>query len=350
MAAEIGTATDFVHVEFYISRGTTMTDAVLRGAGRATERGVTVRLLFDHLGSRGIPGYKEMLAELDAHRRSSGTRCCRSSRFKGKFQRPDLRNHRKILVVDGRVAFTGSQNLIEPGYDKPKNHKAGREWDELMTRVEGPSVPALNVVFVTDWYTETDERASPHEAVPPASQSAPARRRLRQVVPSGPGFADREQPAAVQLADLLRAAAASRSRAPTSCPTSRCSTPSRPRPSAASTWSCSSCEGDQFMVYHAQRSYYEALLEAGVRIFLYPAPYVLHAKHFTIDDDVAVHRVEQHGHALVRLNYEVVDDGARRGDRGHACARCRTTTGRCRASSPSRSGSGRSRRRRTSTT
>ncbi len=46
--------------------------------------------------------------------------------------------------------------------------------------------------------------------------------------------------------------------------------------------------GDQWLVFHAQRSYYEALLRAGVRIFLYPAPYILHAKHVTIDDDVAV--------------------------------------------------------------
>ena len=47
-------------------------------------------------------------------------------------------------------------------------------------------------------------------------------------------------------------------------------------------------KGDQFLVHHAQRSYYEALLEAGVRIYLYRAPYVLHAKHFTIDEEVAV--------------------------------------------------------------
>ena len=46
--------------------------------------------------------------------------------------------------------------------------------------------------------------------------------------------------------------------------------------------------GDQFFVYHAQRSYYEALLRAGVRIFLYKSPTILHAKHFTIDDDVSV--------------------------------------------------------------
>ncbi len=46
--------------------------------------------------------------------------------------------------------------------------------------------------------------------------------------------------------------------------------------------------GDQPMVYHAQRCYYEVLLRAGVRIYLYPAPYILHAKHMTIDDDLAV--------------------------------------------------------------
>jgi cardiolipin synthase len=46
--------------------------------------------------------------------------------------------------------------------------------------------------------------------------------------------------------------------------------------------------GDQFLVYHAQRSYYQELLEAGVTIWLYRKPVVLHAKHFTIDDEVAV--------------------------------------------------------------
>jgi cardiolipin synthase len=63
--------------------------------------------------------------------------------------------------------------------------------------------------------------------------------------------------------------------------------------------------GDQFMVYHAQRSYYQALLEAGVRIYLYPAPYVLHAKHFTVDDDVAVIGSSNMDLRSFALNYEV---------------------------------------------
>ncbi|MCB0913536.1 MAG: cardiolipin synthase A, partial [Propionibacteriaceae bacterium] len=64
--------------------------------------------------------------------------------------------------------------------------------------------------------------------------------------------------------------------------------------------------GDQPMVYHAQRSYYEVMLRAGVRIYLYPAPYILHAKHFTIDDDLAVIGSSNMDMRSFGLNLEVV--------------------------------------------
>jgi cardiolipin synthase len=63
---------------------------------------------------------------------------------------------------------------------------------------------------------------------------------------------------------------------------------------------------DQFMVAHAQRSYYDALLDAGVRIWLYPEPYVLHAKHFSVDDTVAVIGSSNMDMRSFALNYEVV--------------------------------------------
>jgi cardiolipin synthase len=67
-----------------------------------------------------------------------------------------------------------------------------------------------------------------------------------------------------------------------------------------------SAEADQFMVAHAQRSYYAALLEAGVRIWLYPSPFVLHAKHFTVDEDLAVIGSSNMDYRSFALNYEVV--------------------------------------------
>ena len=127
MTAEVDGADTWVHVEFYITSWDDVTAPFYEALVRAVQRGVEVRLLFDHLGSRGIPGYKDFCKRLegtgiDWHPMLS------IHPLKGEWRRPDLRNHRKILVVDGRVAFTGSLNLIEPGYDKPKNHQDGREW------------------------------------------------------------------------------------------------------------------------------------------------------------------------------------------------------------------------------
>ena len=79
--------------------------------------------------------------------------------FKGKYQRPDLRNHRKLVVVDGRVGYTGSQNLIDRSYNSKKNLKRGLQWQELVTRVTGPIVTAINAVFLSDWYCR-DRRAA----------------------------------------------------------------------------------------------------------------------------------------------------------------------------------------------
>ena len=66
------------------------------------------------------------------------------------------------------------------------------------------------------------------------------------------------------------------------------------------------CEqGDQLMVSHAQASYYQVLLEAGVRIHLYPAPYVLHSKHMSVDDAVAVIGSSNMDMRSFGLNFEV---------------------------------------------
>ena len=61
------------------------------------------------------------------------------------------------MIVDGRLGFTGSQNLIDSSYLKPGNIKRGLHWHELMVRLEGPAVRELDAVFATDWYSESKE-------------------------------------------------------------------------------------------------------------------------------------------------------------------------------------------------
>ena len=303
MAAEIDTAREFVHVQFYITAWDDVTDPFFAALVRATERGVKVRLLFDHLGSRGIPVYKDLLSRLETTK-IEWHPMMPIQPLKGKWRRPDLRNHRKILVVDGRVGFAGSQNLIEPGYDKPKNHKLGREWVELTTRVEGPVVAELNAVFLTDWYSETDEILDDTMAGF-GRAGGPVGDLTVQVVPSGPGFATENN---LRMFTVLLYSAQRRISI-----TSPYFVPDESLLYAVTTAPQRGIDvelfvseaADQFMVHHAQVSYYEALLKAGVRIYLYPAPYVLHSKHFTIDDDVAVIGSSNMDLRSFALNYEV---------------------------------------------
>jgi len=314
MRLEVEGAREFVHVQFYISAWDHVTSAFFESLVRATERGVTVRFLFDHLGSRGIPGYKQFVERL----RDTGIAWAPMlpiHPLKGELRRPDLRNHRKILVVDGRVAFSGSLNLIEPSYNKPKNQKLGREWVELMARVEGPAVRELGVVFATDWFSETGEdirqtlgpaASGPSESAEATSGPGAVRDVGCQVVPSGPGFVTENN---LRLFNSLLYSARDRLSL-----TSPYFVPDESLLYAVTTAAQRgvdvelfvSATADQFMVAHAQRSYYEALLTAGVRIWLYPEPNVLHAKHFSVDDAVAVVGTSNMDMRSFALNYEVV--------------------------------------------
>ena len=142
MAAEVETSTTTVEVEFYIAAWDDVTAPVFEALEAAVARGVKVRMLIDHMGSRSIPEYPEFEKRLTAV--GIDWRPMLPVRpLKGQFQRPDLRNHRKLLVVDGKTAFMGSQNLIEPGYNKASNHKGGREYVELVARIDGPAVRSL---------------------------------------------------------------------------------------------------------------------------------------------------------------------------------------------------------------
>ena len=282
----------------------------------AAERGVDVRFLFDHLGLTRHPRLQGVRRAAARDADPLGADAA-DRPLKGEVRRPDLRNHRKILVVDGRVGFMGSQNLIEPGYDKPKNHKAGREWVELMTRVTGPVVRQLNVVFATDWYAETGEDVS--HTLEPVAPVTPAPGAVSdvacQVVPSGPGFATENN---LRLFNSM----VYRARRRLSL-TSPYFVPDESMLYAVTTAAQRgvevelfvSAEADQFMVAHAQRSYYLALLEAGVRIWLYPSPFVLHAKHFTVDEDLCRDRLLEHGLPLVRAELRGGDDADQLGRR-----------------------------------
>ena len=187
MADAVDRAKRFVHFEFYIVAIDDTTRRLLESLLAAHRRGVSVRILIDHVGSLGYPGYSDLVKRLDASG-VSWRRALPIRPWRGEYQRPDLRNHRKILVVDGDVAFPGSQNIIDRSYNKRRNLRKGFQWKDLSLECTGPVVEELDAVFLTDWYSETDEIVEEPDGF---DLEAPDSGGIQaQVVPSGPGFED----------------------------------------------------------------------------------------------------------------------------------------------------------------
>ena len=283
IAQDIDSAQRFVHVEYFATSRDEETEAIFAAMERAASRGVKVRVLMDHLGSRKYPNFEEMQGRLTAagieHHISLPLHF-----FGAKYTRIDLRNHRKIVVIDGQIGYTGSQNLIKRNYFR----KDAIYYDELVARIRGPVVAELEAAFATDWYCESGILLTRQSAPEVAIELQAAGEVLCQVLPSGSGF---EHENNLKLFTALIHAAQHKLviTNPYFVPDDALMTAlTSAAQRGVDVTLVNSEASDQFLVSHAERSYYEDLLKAGVKIYRYKAPILLHSKHITIDDDIAV--------------------------------------------------------------
>jgi cardiolipin synthase len=185
------------------------------------------------------------------------------------------------VVVDGEVGYTGSLNMVERAYHR----KDAIIYDEMVVRLEGPIVLQLEAVFLTDWHSETGVIiAEPRRNL--EKQLVARGTTTAQVIPSGPGY---------EYENNLKAFNGSFYQA-----SSRITIVNPyfvPDESLQMALTNAALRGvevilvnseaiDQRMVAHAQRSYYQEMLDAGVKIYLYKAPTLLHSKYILIDDDL----------------------------------------------------------------
>jgi cardiolipin synthase len=179
-ATAIEQARTFVHFQTYIFRPDATGRHLLTLLTAAARRGVEVRLLFDSLGSFHLKN--KDLAEL----RQAGGKAAAFLPMLWK-RRPftvNLRNHRKFVLVDGEVAFSGGRNVA----DEYANDRLGdHAWLDAMVAIRGPAVPVLQDVFTEDWFNATDEALTDVRYFPP---SPPCGSAVLGVVRSGP---DNEQ-------------------------------------------------------------------------------------------------------------------------------------------------------------
>ncbi len=179
MVEAVDAARQVLHIQFCTLSKDASTAPFFDPVARA--RGVDVRVLADHLGPVRYPGWKDTVRALE----EAGVTWCLAlpvRPLRGRYQRPDPRNHRKIVVVDHEAALVSSMNLIDPSHQKRSHLRKGLRWVGSLVRLQGPVAAAVEAIFATDWLSETGQ-------VPPMPSSPPAPRgeAAVQVVPSGPG-------------------------------------------------------------------------------------------------------------------------------------------------------------------
>ena len=275
LIADIDAARQHVHLLYYIYDDDVTGRRVADALVRATARGVKCRVLMDAVGC------KRALRRLAPIMRAKGievTALLPVGLFRRNAARFDLRNHRKIAVVDGRIGYTGSQNITNGQF------VAGFPNEEMVVRVAGPAVWQLQAVFLADRYLETNTLLEGPESFPEPGQAGEA---IAQVVPSGPGY--RRENGQELMITLLYAA---RARVVLTTPYF---VPDEPFLAAllsaarrgVAVHLVVSAHANQTLTQLAQRSFYDELLAAGVNIHLYE-PRFLHAKYMTIDHEVAL--------------------------------------------------------------
>lgn len=279
---DIGGADRSVDLEYYIWWPGEAVDDLSHALVQATDRGVRCRVLVDAIGS------ERFLRGSWAQRlRAAGVEVVASlpvGLVRSLFVRIDLRNHRKIAVIDHRVAYTGSHNLADPRCFK---QGAGvGQWVDATVRLEGPAVEVLAAVFEVDWHQETEEPLGPFMPRDEDLRQPSVGPSVVQVLPSGPGDA----PFAIQQV-VLSAIYAASSELVLSSPYFVPDEPTlRALASAAyggvRTVLIVPARNDHGMVELACHASYDDLLAAGVEIWEYEAG-LLHSKAIVVDRSIA---------------------------------------------------------------
>ena len=296
LCADIRSARNHVHLLFFIfapdATGRMVADALIAAVGS----GCTCRVLVDAFGSRA------MLKQLAPEMRRQGVAVVPVLRMRPltrPLRRHDVRNHRKIAVIDGSVAYTGSSNIHGAEYDLEPELGP---WHQISARIAGPAVAALQTLFLEDWTLAADEQLAGSDIFPAAERPGPT---AVQVIADGPTYPDDAiQQVCIQAVNSARSSVLL---------VSPYFVPDEPLIVALC---CAALRGvrvrvlvpkhsDRRTADLAGRASWETLLQAGVQILEHGAG-VLHVKAVVIDDRAVLFGTANLDRRSFFLNYELM--------------------------------------------
>jgi len=297
MVADIDAARSHVHLLFYIWLPDNNGCRVVEALKRAAARGVTCRAMPDGLGSRIMIESEHWKAMRAAGVRLASALPIGNPLLRAWKGRIDLRNHRKIVVIDNHITYCGSQNCADPEFRVKAKYAP---WVDAMMRFEGPIARQNQYLFASDWEAGTGEDISDllRQPITPAEPGLPA-----QVIGTGPTVRYSAMP---ELFESLMYAA--HRKLVISTPYYVPNDPMQAALCASArrgidTTIIFPARNDSWIVGAASRSYYEDLLDAGVRIFEYQGG-LLHTKSLTLDGEVTLIGSANMDRRSFELNYE----------------------------------------------
>jgi cardiolipin synthase A/B len=297
LVADIDAARQHVHLIFYIWLTDNNGLKVVEALKRAAARGVRCRAMADGLGSRiliGSPHWTDM--------RTAGVQVATALPIGNPLLRPlrgriDLRNHRKIVVIDNRITYCGSQNCADPEFRVKAKYAP---WVDIVARFEGPVARQNQRLFAADWMAQVDEDIVDllEEPLPPVESGFTA-----QVIGTGPTIRNSAMPEVFETL-MYTARRELTITTPYFVPddgmlAAICTCARR----GVETTMIFPARNDSHFVSAASRSYYGDLLAAGVRIFEFEGG-LLHAKTLTVDGELALIGSANMDRRSFDLNYE----------------------------------------------
>lgn len=298
LVADIDAAKKHVHLLFYIWLPDDNGCKVIEALKRAAARGVTCRAMADDLGSRSLIRSDHWQAMRQAGVRVANGLPIGYPLLRLFVGRIDLRNHRKIVVIDDRITYCGSQNCADPEFLVKAKYAP---WVDAVMRFEGPIARQNQILFASDWTSGVGEDLGDILGAPlpaPASEGFPA-----QVIGTGPTVRFSAMPEMFE--SLLFTA---RREVIISTPyfvpneslqSALCTTAYR----GVDTTIIFPARNDSWTVAAASRSYYADLLAAGVKIYEYVGG-LLHAKSLTLDGEITLIGSANMDRRSFDLNYE----------------------------------------------
>lgn len=299
---DIKMAKNNIEIIFYIWFPGGMADEVAMSLIEASRRGVHCRLMLDSAGS--VDFFRSSWVNTMCKAGIEIVEALKISLLYIFVRRMDLRQHRKIILIDNYIAYTGSMNLIDPHYFK-KNMGIG-EWIDLMARIKGPMVNTLRIIFTCDWAMETGKYVS---QIPPIYNASTVEKQddcqCIRAIASGPSF-----PKNIIHQSLLTAIYSAKKKLIITTPYF---VPSDDLLLAICTASYRGVDvslivpmyNDSTFVSWASKAFFDELLESGVKIYQFYRG-LLHTKSLLIDDQLSMIGTVNFDMRSLWINFELI--------------------------------------------